>query len=146
MNCSPRFIARLHACLSATIVIAMLCPGCGSGRVPIQGEVTFDGKPVEAGTISLEPADGNGPATGGEIVAGKYQLTGVAAPLPGRKVVRISAVRKTGRKIRDGLSASGAMLDEIECYLPDIYNARSTLSCEVADNGSKQIDFHLKSP
>ena len=146
MHRLPEFIARLHPCLLAMIAIAISCPGCGSGRVPIQGEVTFDGKPLEAGTISLEPADGNGPATGGEIVAGKYQLTGVAAPLPGRKLVRISAVRKTGRKVRDGFSPTGAMLDEIERYLPDIYNARSTLSCDVADNGSKQIDFHLRSP
>jgi hypothetical protein len=127
------------------IAVAAICSGCSDGRLPIHGEVTFNGKPVDEGTISFEPADGNGPATGGQIVAGKYQLTGVAAPLPGKKIVRISAVRKTGRKVRgDSFSPAGATVDEVKRYIPDIYNARSTLSCEVADHGPKQIDFHLK--
>ena len=142
----PRFVARLVPGLVATIAVLAICPGCHRGRFPIQGEVTFNGKPVDDGTISLDPIDGKGPTTGGPISAGKYQLTGDAAPLPGKKIVRISAVRKTGRKVPDGFSATGAMLDEIERYLPDVYNARSTLSCEVTDHGPTQIDFHLKFP
>jgi hypothetical protein len=143
----PRFIVRLAPCVLTFIVVAAFCPGCSRhGGVPIQGEVTFDGKPVEKGTISLEPADGNGPVAGGRITAGKYQLTGVGAPLPGKKIVRITAVRKTGRKFVDGFSTTGAMVDEVERYLPDIYNSRSTLSCEVAADGPTQIDFHLRSP
>lgn len=142
----PRFLACLLPCLLAAIAVAAICPGCDRGRFPIQGEVSFNGKPVEEGTISFEPADGKGPTTGGTIAAGKYQLAGDAAPVPGKKLVRISGVRKTGRKVCDGFSATGAMVDEIERYVPDIYNTRSTLSCEIADNGSPQIDFHLKSP
>ena len=97
----PRFFARLLPCLLVTIALAVTSPGCKRGHFPIQGEVTFNGNPVDNGTICLESADGKGPTTGGAIAAGKYQLTGDAAPLPGKKVVRISAVRKTGRKVRD---------------------------------------------
>lgn len=142
----PRFLARLRPCLLATIALTVTSPGCNRGQFPIHGEVTFNGKPVDDGTISLEPADGKGPTTGGTIAAGKYQLTGDAAPLPGKKLVRISSVRKTGRKVRDGFSTTGAMVEEIERYLPDAYNTRSTLFCEVTDHGPAQIDFHLKTP
>lgn len=146
---APTTSARLFPCLWVAIAVLAFSPGCGRERlaVPIQGEVTFNGKPVEEGTISLEPADGKGVTTGGKIVDGKYQLTGIAAPSVGKKLVRISAVRKTGRKVRgDSFSPAGTMVDEIERYLPDVYNTRSTLSCEVSADASKQIDFHLKSP
>ena len=144
MSDLARFCTRFLPCLLAAITVAAICPGCSDGRLPIQGEVTIDGKPIEEGTISLEPADGKGPTTGGKIVAGKYQLSGGAAPLPGKKIVRIFGVRKTGRRVHDGFS--GVMVDEIKPCTPDVYNARTTLSCEVAADGPKQIDFHLKSP
>jgi hypothetical protein len=125
-------------------VVLTVCPGCGDGRIPIQGEITFHGQPVEAGTISLEPADGKGPTTGGPIVAGKYELTGAAAPLPGKKIVRVIGIRKTGRKVRDAFSATGAMLEETQPYIPDLYNTRSTLSCDVVGRETNRFDFQLK--
>lgn len=147
------FRMKIHIidrCRKAGLLAAVglvFCLGCGDGRCPTSGEVTFDGKPVDEGTISLEPADGNGPATGGKIVGGKYELVRAAAPMPGKKVVRISAVRKTGRKVPgDSLSAPGTMVDEIKRYVPDVYNSRSTLSCEIIAGGQNRFDFHLKSP
>jgi hypothetical protein len=133
------------ALLVAVLAVLATCPACGSGRVPIQGEVTFNGKAIEDGTISLEPADGQGSTTGGKIAGGKYQLTGDAAPLPGKKIVRIFAVRKTGRKIAAQFAPPGTMIDDVEPYIPDIYNNGSTLTCEVSREASNQIDFNLKS-
>ena len=128
------------------LIITLFMVGCGSNRFPVAGEVTFDGKPVEQGTISLEPVDRQGPTTGGKITDGKYRLEGDAAPLPGKKTVRISAARKTGRKIPAGSFAKkGEMVEEIERYIPDVYNKKTTLTCEIADRGTNQIDFHLKS-
>ena len=141
-----RFSARVLPRILAAIVVAAICPGCSDGRYPVQGAVTFNGEPVDEGTISFEPVDGNGPTTGGSIVAGKYELLENAAAFPGKKTVRISAVRKTGRKVVNEFSASRAMIDEVQRYIPDIYNTNSTLSCEVTANGPNQIDFHLKSP
>ena len=84
---------------SCWIIMAFaLLAGCGSDRIPVGGAVTFDGKPVAEGSISFEPADGQGPSTGGRIVAGRYDLTGEAAPLPGKKLVRVSAARKPAAK------------------------------------------------
>jgi hypothetical protein len=36
-------------------------------------------------------------------------------------------------------------VDEVESYIPAIYNTESTLACEVVAGGSSQIDFNLKS-
>ena len=128
-------------------VALMPCLGCNSGRCTVEGKITFDGVPVEQGTIAFEPADGQGPTTGGRITAGSYQFTGNAAPLPGKKLVRIYAGRKTGRKIPAGTPAPpGTMVEEIKQYIPDIYNTRSTLTCEVLRQNPNRIDFNLKSP
>jgi hypothetical protein len=97
----------------AAVVLAVLA-GCGSGRLPVHGDVTFDGKPVDLGTISFEPADGQGRATGGKIMDGKYELVGNTASQPGKKIVRIFASRKTGRKVPAGPWASpGQTVDEV---------------------------------
>jgi hypothetical protein len=127
-------------------VALVLLGGCGSDpRIPIGGNVTFDGQLVMDGSIVMEPADGQGQSTGGKILEGRYDLTGEAAPLPGKKSVRIIATRKTGRKVTPGLASAGTMVDEIERYIPAIYNRQTTLVCEVSKDGTRQIDFNLKS-
>jgi hypothetical protein len=128
------------------VIVAVALAGCNNGRSPIEGAVTFDGKPVEEGVISLEPTDGQGPTTGGKIVDGKYELIGDAAPLPGKKLVRISAMRKTGRQIPRQFAPPGTMIDETVTFIPGIYNTESTLTCEISRDGAKQINFNLKSP
>lgn len=127
------------------IAAMLLLAGCGSDRIPIRGDVTCDGDPVLRGTIAFEPVDGKGVATGGKIIDGKYTLVGDAALQPGQKMVRIVATRKTGRRIQAQFAPPGTLTDEIERYIPDIYNTRSTLTCEVSRDGSHQIDFALKS-
>lgn len=136
--------ARLRQVLWVSLLLA-ICSGCGDRRCAIDGEVTFDGKPIEAGTITFEPADGQGPTTGGTITDGRYALAGNAAPLPGKKKVRISAARKTGRRVPAGPpSPAGTMVEEIIRYIPKIYNQQTTLVCDVSPTGPHTIDFHLK--
>jgi len=120
--------------------------GCGTGLVAVEGNVTFDGQPVEKGTIVFEPADGKGATTGGEINNGHYELSGDAGAPPGKKIVRITAVRKTGRKIPAGPpEPPDKMVDELKRYIPDLYNTNSTLSCEIVTGQKNQHHFDLKS-
>jgi hypothetical protein len=130
--------------LVATLLV-IAASGCSNGRYPVKGVVTFDGNPVERGTIVFEPADRQGPVTGGTISRGQYELAGNAAPFPGKKIVRVFAAKKTGRMVEVKYSNPKVMADEIVHYIPDIYNAKTTLSCEVADRTTNQIDFDLKS-
>ena len=129
-----------------TLFALVFCIGCGRGdRVPISGTVTFNGVPVQKGVISFEPFDRQGPTTGGKIANGKYELVGDAAPLPGKKTVRISGGRKTGRKLRRKLPPPNPpTIDEIE-RIPDTYNTRTILTREVSHDGPREIDFTLKS-
>ncbi len=58
-----------------TSSLLFVTAGCGSSetgpdRFRVSGEVTFDGKPVPAGSIDFETA--NGPPGGAQIVNGKF--------------------------------------------------------------------------
>lgn len=136
----------LRLLLGPVLLFGSLVLGCGGGKVPVRGTITFDGEPVEHGSIALKPADGQGPGTGGEIKAGKYDLSGEAAATPGKKIVRIRAFRKTGRRIEVGSPAPpGTMVDEIKQFIPASYNENSTLTVEVRPGKVNEIPLELKS-
>ena len=82
---------------SVPIVLGMLglVGGCGdSSTVRWNGEITFDGMPVESGVVRVECVDGAEPTVGASIVDGKYslQLT------PGKKVVEIAGYKTVGEE------------------------------------------------
>lgn len=122
-------------------VLALASNGCGgSALTTVEGLVTFDGKPVEDGAITFEPADGVGPAAGGTIKNGKYRLAGEGGVVPGAKIVRIIASRKTGRKVE--AMPGGPLADEVEQFIPVEYNRQSTLTVEIPA-GTVTKDFEL---
>lgn len=69
-----------------TMVIPSGCGGGGEG-VTVSGTVTYDGKPVPSGHVTLAPADGKGPSFGGDIHDGRFTIRGV---LPGEKIVSVT--------------------------------------------------------
>jgi hypothetical protein len=118
--------------------------GCGGGGVSVKGEVTFDGKPVDEGSISFESADGKGPSMGGRIEAGRYEVSAQGGA--GRKVVRIRGVLKTGRKVEAGPPVpKGVLIDEIKGPIPAAYNEQSTMTVDLAAGKVNEHDFPLKS-
>lgn len=134
-------------CAALAAVSLALCAGCGDDLVTVEGEVTFAGQPVQEGTISFEPADGQGTSTGGKIEGGRYCLSGDAAVQPGKKLVRIIGVRKTGRMIPAGTPApAGTMVEEMERYIPTNYNTTSKLTCEVTPGETNLHNFNLTKP
>ena len=134
-----------HPCTLLGLACVFLVAGCGKGKVPIHGTVLFEGTPVEEGMISFEPADGKGPTTGGLITAGKYDLTDQACSTVGEKIVRIVALRKTGRKIPAGSPAPpGTMVDELIQCIPKQFNDQSTLKVQVTAGKANTHDFDLK--
>ena len=90
--------AVCSALLAFLLVVA--APGCGDSsglgrRYPVSGSVTYNGTPLEHGTISFAPADGTGRAAGGTITDGRYSLTthdSDDGALPGK--YRVSVVAK----------------------------------------------------
>ena len=139
----PSRISLLLA-LAATGGVLLFFVGCDAGRVTIEGAVSFDGHPIESGSIVFEPADGKGASTGATIADGRYSLNNQEGIAAAKKVVRITGVRKTGRKIEAGPpSPPGTLVDEVERYIPAIYNKKSTLTCEIAA-GANELNFDLE--
>jgi hypothetical protein len=123
--------------------LAMLLGGC-SGPTVVSGKVTCDGQPVEKGSITFEPAEGSGQPTGGAIEGGRYQLSGPAAPGPGKQIVRIRGMRKTGKSIKAGPPfPPDKMIDVEEEYIGESYNVKSALTAEIAAGVVNEKNFEL---
>jgi hypothetical protein len=139
-------IARLNL-LSAMCPIAAALTmylGCSSDQNTIEGAITFDGQPVERGSITFEPASGAGPSAGGTIENGRYKFDAEGVT-PGEMIVRISGVRPTGKKIEAGPpEPPGTLVDEVRPYIPAAYNEQSTLKAQVKA-GKVTQDFALES-
>jgi hypothetical protein len=119
--------------------------GCGDGKVRVRGTVSYDGKPVDRGVITFDPADGKGSNTGGEIADGHFDISAGAAAEPGKKIVRIRAFRASGRKIESGPPAPpGTLVDEIEAYIPAYYNDKSTLTADILPGKINDMKFDLQ--
>lgn len=112
--------------------------GCGKKLITVEGNVTWEGKAVDSGSISFAPADGKGPTLGGGIKDGKYKLEGAGGVTPGKKTVSITAVRKTGKQVEAGPpEPPGKMVDEV-------VSINSTQSCEIADGKVNQQNFEVQ--
>lgn len=130
------------ACSAVLLTIAV--SGCSDNMAEVHGRVTYNGKPVDNGTISFEAVDGKGPTSGGPIKEGQYELDGPARMIPGPKLVRIKGFGKSGKKTSPFPGAK-EQVDVIEQYIPSSYNEKSTLKTEVKP-GSNELDFALKKP
>ena len=126
-------------CVGALLLLATALMGCGpggSGELPVEGNVTFQDKAVDNGEIVFTPADGQTASIAAKITAGKY-----ACQLPpGKSQVRITAYREVPGQFDN--SNPGQPSPLIEMYIPDEYNAKSTLEVTV-DSAKKDLDFEL---
>lgn len=126
-------------CIGALLLLAVALTGCGqggSGGVPVEGNVTFQDTAVDNGEIVFTPADGQTGSVATKITAGKY-----ACEIPaGKSQVRITAYREVPGQFDHSNPGQPAPL--IEMYIPDEYNARSTLEVTV-DSAKKDLDFKL---
>jgi hypothetical protein len=119
--------------------------GCGgSNRAAVTGQVTLDRLPVDGGTISFIPVDGENRSPGwSEIKEGRYSIAAKAGPTAGVQRVEIHWNKKTGRKTR-ALPPSRGEIDEIAETIPARYNNLSELKAELKP-GQNQADFELNS-
>lgn len=132
MVCSKFALCGLAACLCMA--------GCGSrnGLMEIHGSVTYDGKPVQDGTVNFVPVNGNGPTAAAIVTDGRYSVR-VA---PGEKRVRIEAFRITGHRRHHPNDPTSRMIDIKEQILPERYNAKTELAREITF-GVDTCDFDL---
>jgi len=69
--------------------------GCGKtdpfARQPVKGTITWKGKPIQFGTITLEPASGQKTGATASIANGAFSIPREAGPSPGAYAVWIHA-------------------------------------------------------
>ncbi|MGZ0168146.1 MAG: hypothetical protein ACKVHE_01165 [Planctomycetales bacterium] len=129
--------------IALSLCIATLV-GCGGvddapATVTVTGEVTFDGKPLPTGEIIFRPADGNGRVDAAAIKDGKYSLE---CTLGGRAVT-ITALREVLGVVAQELE-TGEAGGEVEQYIPEAYNDRTTLTADVTESGDNTFNFPLE--
>jgi len=139
-------IARIPTRWSALLVstaVVLLAVGCGPSHVPLSGDVSYDGQPIDDGTITFTSPTGatDTPKPSCRIEGGKYTFEKGTGPAPGKYKVEITWLRKTGQKVPTG---DGEMRDEKVQVLPERFNAQTTLTADVT-SGTKTLDFALKS-
>jgi hypothetical protein len=130
------------------LILCAVLAGCGSSkysgakRYPLEGEVTFEGQPIDLGSISFIPTGDKGRASGGTITDGKYAIPEENGVHAGTYRVEIHWLKRTGRKLKD--VESGEMYDERREALPASVqqNSESTVEVPLSEN---RHDFKLKS-
>lgn len=137
--------------ISDIVVLAMLTSvgfaGCGEadthGRLPVSGKVTFQGSPLNQGSIEFVSKDG-GQQTGATIENGKYSVPGRHGLPPGTYTVRIFSTEDAGSVgVPDQAPGPEAMEQQGRERIPPEYNIRSTLTEEVTESGRNIFDFQI---
>lgn len=139
--------AVLAACLTAAVAAS----GCSSGsddelpREAISGTVTFDGQPLERGSITFLP-EGQLPTQGGAPIAdGQYSIAQNEGLVPGNYHVAITSPLGEGEKSKDTVTnAPGMPAKAPKDLIPAQYNTKSTLKAEVKAGASNSFDFTLE--
>jgi len=137
-------------CAYSPLLLMLMIAGCtGSGgpeRAVVSGAVSFNGEPVEEGTISFVPTGTTqGPSTGSPITAGEYSIAADKGPVLGTHRVEIRAYRKTGRKLPPK-PPNPSETEETVPYIPAQYNSESTLTVEIEPGKNEGTNFELKVP
>lgn len=126
------------------VLLASCCGGCGrlvSSGYSVSGNVTWNGKPLDQGTIQFLPASGQGAMVGAEIQDGKYALPNPPGLVAGTYRVRINSLSGAGAGPAD---IPDAHLGDpnVKERIPAQYNEKTTLEAEVGSGGST-FDFNL---
>lgn len=138
------FLIRKQSGRSVLLVAVLCaCTGCGPGYPRIEGNVTFDGAPVDGGSISFFQGGGPGSDKGNApILGGKYLIEGERAKnlTPGSYTVQIHWIQRLAKSNPGNVDTSAA----VKQLIPAQYNTKSTLTREIT-SGTNKLDFDLKS-
>jgi hypothetical protein len=145
--------------LSARLVLAALplllaAAGCGAEgdqrpREPVSGTVTFEGKPLDNGTIEFQPSSAaEAVAAGGTVAQGRFAIPKDAGPVPGKYRVAIydqANTATTGSAEGGGpVAATRKSLAELRGAIPPRYNSATELTADVKAGGPNRFSFELK--
>ena len=112
------------------------------GRLALSGHVTFEGKPLDLGTIDFRPLQGSkGVASGAAIRDGQYQIEAQRGLPPGKYEVRIFSSRDDTSPLPEGVEPGG-MRPAIE-RLPPSVNIETKLEVTVSADAKNEFNFDI---
>jgi hypothetical protein len=139
------------------LLVAVSLAGCGGGgedaRLAIQGEVTFDGKPLPLGVIRFLPTSGGShPMVQANIKEGQYSLPWNEGPQAGEHRVEIMAIAPVPESVANAPDSEVAMGEYIRKHgrpkpavtIPPKYNRQSELTAKVAPDSDNTFNFQLE--
>jgi hypothetical protein len=134
-------LCRSFPGIAVTILLVTLF-GCSSdGRLAASGTVALDGKPLESGAISFQPAPGSeGHSAGGQITDGRFRLSADHGLKPGKYFVTVQSFKLTGRMVPDVQTGR-----EIREQVLVKYNEAGKIEAIVAAGRVNHFDIQLTS-
>ena len=133
---------RVFCAMGAFALIIGLTVGCSSGPATgdVSGTVTYDGKPIEHGSIAFYPENGNGPSTGGAIADGKYSVSKVPV---GVMKVRISGAKDIKEHKMSYDEKAPPVITASELLPPKYNDVKTTELRYDVQSGTQTKDFNL---
>jgi len=124
----------------------LLSVGCGptnnTGRYGITGVVTFQGKPLDRGTIEFAAEPGGNAAGGAMIQDGRYSVPESHGLRPGVYRVRLySSAASSAGPAPQFPGESGPPAKE---RIPPQYNSKSTLTAKVTEDGPNEFNIEIR--
>jgi hypothetical protein len=111
----------------------------------LSGSVTYNGEPVENGSITFASADGSGPGFGAKVVDGRYKTDKVRR---GQHIVYVRGLTKAPRLTREVFAKlreqSGKRAGLPVDYIPE--NAAGNSQTLEIEGGRQVLDFKIKGP
>ena len=139
-------------CKWMSVLLVLASIGCGfgdsEGKLGVSGTILVDGQPLEAGTISFAPEQGQGGPASAMFSNGQYKIEAKKGLMPGKYVVKIFAnATETGDQSPEEVMTGSANGDRRtpQQTIPAEYNTHSTQVIEVTANGPNKFDFDIKS-
>jgi len=144
-------MTRLAVALAASVSLS----GCSEPSTAIvHGTVTYQGQPVDQGSVRFVPIEGNtGPPSLGAIANdGQYRVEARGGVPVGKHRVEVEARCKTGRQVQRNdlmgkpvfIDGQPAMSDEIVDVGPvDYVGSKSPLTCEVVAGEENRFDIEI---
>jgi hypothetical protein len=150
-------------CMLTSGIVTIVIVGCGDdglgSRYPVYGTVTYNGNPLEVGTVTFYAVGGKDAETrgaSGSITNGKYTLSTIGGDdgaFPGEYVVAIAARAPDMSLAKANQDRDGGSMrqdDVAKAYktaksaIPKKYESTTTSQLKATvTNGSNKIDFPL---
>lgn len=139
-----------HMILVANVGVFVAVLGCGNadplGRRAISGLVTFDGAPLEQGSILFEPSEGATTSSGAVINQGKYAIQKDLGLPPGKYRVVINALKPgTGTTLPPGGFPGEEVGPPPQERIPANWNTESNHFIEVTESGPTDFTHEIVS-